>query len=777
MQQQKYENFEHSTTFASNKITIQDRATTADALLFFAENIKQVQHAKDITIDVFLDNIQNGFWQDFVIPVWAAKDKMERRTLKEKAPYVCVSGTGAHRSEAGINQHSGFIAIDIDDIDIAKTKKILRNDQYVFSCFNSISNTGLCAIIKINGEKHAESFLGLQAYFFEKYQILIDESCKDVSRPRYVSFDPSLYRNDHSKIFKEYPKKETAALRKERCKGAVAVRRDFENITLREIEEKRENIVPNYVTWRNVGFALANQWGEYGRLYFHRISVFGDYDPRKCDKQYDACLKADSEAKKGKKIATINYLFELCKTAGISTESEITRFAKEVAYMNKRAGISVESSIKNINEENLSGAGLTHDIVIEIVNQVFEKDVFIEGVTIQSCAKLYIKEHYDLKINSLTNKHENAGKEVSNYDMHGIELDLREQFPELDYATISKLLDSKAVPKYNPILDFIERNKDRGQSGSIDNLFSCIETETGVGIRDDYAIYFGKKWLVGMIACLYEDVSPLMLILCGTKQGTGKTFFFENLLPKELKKYCTIKNLSSLSSDTFKRDMDIAISRYWLIYDDEMSGKSRRDEGIIKALLSTHETNVRAAFAKHEENRKRIASFGGTTNDLQILGDHTGNRRFIPIEVLSIDQERKDRIDPVEYIIEAYHLYRSGFNYKILGSDMRLLNECTGKFNKVSTEFEMVQLYYEAPVSKHDNTGVYRTATDIKNKLEMNSREKMNYNKLSAALKNIGIEGVREKRNGIVSTWYFVSERNTFSQPHESAPRILNTPF
>ena len=52
------------------------------------------------------------------------------------------------------------------------------------------------------------------------------------------------------------------------------------------------DITNSYKNWFEVGAALANEYGERGREYFHQLSKFHpEYSPGKCDKQYDHCLR------------------------------------------------------------------------------------------------------------------------------------------------------------------------------------------------------------------------------------------------------------------------------------------------------------------------------------------------------------------------------------------------------------------------------------------------------------------------------------------------------
>ena len=87
---------------------------------------------------------------------------------------------------------------------------------------------------------------------------------------------------------------------------------DIETITQR-IESTVVDIAPNYGDWRDLGFALADELGESGRSYYHRLSRFyQDYNSMEADKQFDACLKAHGHG------VSIKTFYHLAKSAGVN---------------------------------------------------------------------------------------------------------------------------------------------------------------------------------------------------------------------------------------------------------------------------------------------------------------------------------------------------------------------------------------------------------------------------------------------------------------------------
>lgn len=81
------------------------------------------------------------------------------------------------------------------------------------------------------------------------------------------------------------------------------------------IEQQSIDITCGYANWRDVGFAFAEEYGETGRDYFHRISKYNStYNAKECDEQFNKCLNAKGT---GITIATFYYA---AKQAGITSQ-------------------------------------------------------------------------------------------------------------------------------------------------------------------------------------------------------------------------------------------------------------------------------------------------------------------------------------------------------------------------------------------------------------------------------------------------------------------------
>ena len=142
-----------------------------------------------------------------------------------------------------------------------------------------------------------------------------------------------------------------------------------------------------------------------------------------------------------------------------------------------------------------------------------------------------------------------------------------------------------------------------------------------------------KKWFVAMVASWMKDevVNHQVLVLIG-KQGIYKTTWLEHLIPPHLRGYaCKLANSNDLNKDERLR-----IAEFGLISLDEIDSMSNRELNQLKSVITATDVNERAAYAYTKERRIRLASFCASGNRRDFLTDITGNRRWLPFEVESI---------------------------------------------------------------------------------------------------------------------------------------------
>lgn len=89
--------------------------------------------------------------------------------------------------------------------------------------------------------------------------------------------------------------------------------RDRLEALIAQLKASGTDITSGYNDWLKVGFALAAEFGESGRQYFHEISsINAEYNQVESDKKYSECLKSDTGR------TDISTIFYLAKNQGVT---------------------------------------------------------------------------------------------------------------------------------------------------------------------------------------------------------------------------------------------------------------------------------------------------------------------------------------------------------------------------------------------------------------------------------------------------------------------------
>lgn len=709
-------------------------------ITYYEKNIKQTSGGFDVELNSFLEKIKEGTWEDKVNKIRAEKDKVTRQKLKSNLPYVTISGTFNNRSLKGLKAHSGFICIDIDNIDnIELLEEQLKKDSYIYSFYRSVSGYGLAVIIKINGSKHNESFLALQEYFTQKYFTVIDASCSDVSRARYISYDPNLYLNPKAKKWTKARKPLAKKI------PQVIYHNDDIGDTVRKICERGLDITGDYKQWLSICYSIAGTCGEDGRDYFHAISRFSPtYKEKVTDRQFTECLKRENQNKS--KYANISTFFYFAKQAGIETFSKETLTASSVASQSKKANKDKEQTLKELQEIH----NIPEDKSKQIIDQVYDSNIDVKKdneLPLIDKIEAFLRGNYPMRKNKITrNLEKQDGSKYEDADLRDIWRNAVKQVDEgVKTWYIENIITSHFYESYSPFEEFFEKYKDRKPTGNIKKLAECLNSDTGKIQRLDFCEYFIRKWFVGLISTMMEDdVSPLLLVLTGQRQGTGKTHFFRHLLPKELRPYQAKSKLDE------GKDSEILMCKKILILDDEYGGKSKQDAKRLKDLISTDIFTIREPYGRASVDMRRIATLCGTSNETEVLNDPTGNRRVIPIEIKNlINHDLYNSIDKVDLIIEAYNLWKDGFDWQLLNKDIDLLNQATINFEAVSPEKELILKHFFLPKEFPKKEITLLTTTEILTEFQAASGLRhLTPRKIGLEMKKIGFEQKSMRRNG-----------------------------
>ena len=690
------------------------------------KSIYETKNGKQIDIDQLLDQIRFGQWQIDVGLVRQATTKEAREAAKLKLPYFTPCGVFDERKNAGLNKHSGLISIDIDKInpdEMNEIKSYLYADEYTFAGFVSASGNGLCILVKVDPKKHDDAFEGLQQYYFTKYQVIIDPSCKDLSRARFVTYDPDLFHNPSSLKFKEYiikPKKQP------KVTGYLHIQTNFEKL----LYSINTDIATTYNEWFKIGMAFANTYGHDGLKYFQHISQYWSGNKKNADKntihQYENCLNSKD---KSIGIGTFYYYAKLNGYESVSKEAQA--IAKKAFYY-KRDTLDQDTAVKNL--MNFLDTEMDIADITEIVKSVYEANNFNpllnkdaeDDSDLYDEVLLYLQTSHDIKRNEITKFIENKGVEQDEPDVNSLYFECKKLFPKVTYENLFRLINSRHIPEYNPIKEYIESLKYNGKS-NIEQLVMSLNSSTA-DLKWRTAMV--KHWLIGIIESIYGKKCDIMLILSGI-QDSGKTEFFRQLLPPPLMRYFSESQLDE------GKDDKLLMTQKLIIFDDEFAGKSKQDSKKMKLMLSSSSFSLRAPYGKKNMDYKRIAVLCGTSNDVELLNDPTGNRRYV---IITIDGKNNfdlfNSVDKEQIIAEAYFLWRTGQTSKITPEEKEIMNTVTFELHYESTvEYELLNKFYKPAI---DNYGLFMTNTEIKDYIEKNSEQKLYHKRLGAELKRAG---------------------------------------
>lgn len=220
-----------------------------------------------ITLAELRDLVSDGEYSDLICRVRGAVDKDSQTALKRGLPCVTVSGvfSGGHK-ENHLLEHSGLLCVDFDadknpclDGCAEEWRDKLAVDEFVRMAFVSAGGNGVAAICRVEGDRHSEAFDALQAYFKSRHGLVIDRSCRDVTRLRFLSWDQEIAENEHARTFRRYslatePKPERKADLPDA--PALTMRKERRE----EILSALERVCPDErQAWLDIGMAIQSE--------------------------------------------------------------------------------------------------------------------------------------------------------------------------------------------------------------------------------------------------------------------------------------------------------------------------------------------------------------------------------------------------------------------------------------------------------------------------------------------------------------------------------------
>ncbi len=260
------------------------------------------------------------------------------------------------------------------------------------------------------------------------------------------------------------------------------------------IEKSRLDITANYQDWLHLGFALSEEFGKNGRIYFHRISQFyNGYTKEKCDTQFDHCITSNG---RGITIAT---LFHIAQNHGIMLNKDYSNAANNVKQQNKSP--NVPQSVSHLDMTDFEIPQSVYDRLPDFLKRVTsaastnsERDLLLIGSICTLSASFYkVYGLYDKKkvypnLYFFASAPAGTGKGILNncrrlvkpiHDEkreHAKQLKKEYQIKELEYKNTKDKTESERPVKPPETMFFIPANN------SSTGAYQLLDDNDGIGI-------------------------------------------------------------------------------------------------------------------------------------------------------------------------------------------------------------------------------------------------------------------------------------------------------
>ncbi|MEY8721353.1 BT4734/BF3469 family protein [Bacteroides stercorirosoris] len=285
---------------------------------------------------------------------------------------------------------------------------------------------------------------------------------------------------------------------------------------------------------------------------------------------------------------------------------------------------------------------------------------------------------------------------------------------------VERYLTSDFVPLYNPVEEYlcgVGRWDGKDRIRALADLVPC---------NNPYWRDLFYRWFLSMVAHWRgldrqhgNSTSPLLV----GAQGFRKSTYCRIILPPELRFGYT----DSLDFKS-KQDAERYLGRFMLVNLDEFDQINLNQQGFLKHLLQKPVANLRKPYAGSIQEVRRYASFIGTSNQMDLLTDPSGSRRFICIEVTA-PIDTNVAINYRQLYAQAMHDIYKGERYWLDDKDEAILKQTNRDFEQVTPLEQLFSSYFQPAES--EEAGEWLTAMEIFNYLQTKTRDRLSISKIA----------------------------------------------
>ncbi len=431
-------------------------------------------------------------------------------------------------------------------------------------------------------------------------------------------------------------------------------------------------------------------------------------------------------------------------------------FVMRVSFILNRMGVDEEEAAQALDD---AYRGEMKDIPSKTLHSCYKTAADEFGVWMPKRSKVEVKTEviakflrsqtlqYDV-LTQKTQRMQDDGKwkELSEREENDLYMECCAQ-TDLNLTTqlFRTVLNSNVVPEVNPLMDYVVSlpKWTPNKPDFIDEVASMVHMASEAENQLWHQCF--KKWMVAMVAGWEDEnvVNHQVIVFIG-KQGIYKSTWLNRLLPPQLAAYTT----DHIDLDRLDKDERLRAAEYGLINIDELDKLTDRQLNKIKAMITSTHVDERASYGRHKEKRVRIASYVASGNKEEFLTDQTGNRRWLPFHVVSIDSPFSIIMPYEGMYSQALHLLHEGFNYWFDLNDIQRLKSHVDDFMVPVSEEQLIQVYF-SPIKADQPGAQFLTLAEIGAKLTLcgNLRKEPEPRRLGAIMTKLGYEKATKGHN------------------------------
>jgi hypothetical protein len=463
--------------------------------------------------------------------------------------------------------------------------------------------------------------------------------------------------------------------------------------------------------WSDIASILARVYGEEGRQFFIKYSngvyankEYSNFDIREVNLRFDRALRESQIRPYGFGIK------KLCGIAKVSTQNlKFENSSKDIVFN----FISKKGKPEQVTENLESVLDYLHIIVR--YNQIRKRSEII--IPAFQCI---LDEYDNTTLTKVTDEAVKAGLSPFRID-------------EFINSIASKNL-------FCPVRTYIESASWDGQD-HLEQFYSQIKSSDERMTRMLF-----RKWFIQSIAAVYEEngISGSGVIVLTGAQGVGKTRLF-----KDLTRDISSVFLEGAILNPSDKDSVMNVCSNWIVELGELDATFRKsDLAQLKGFLTKNKDSLRRPYARKESSFARRTVFAGTVNDFHFLHDRTGNRRFWPVDILSIDRDPSINYQQLWAQIKTFYIAEESWH--LSPEEMKQVTEYSEQF--LLNDLALEKLLKEYKFHEASDWEA-KTMNDICKAISLDYPTLADMQKLASTIKRLNGNKLPKKVNGISHHW------------------------